>query len=102
MKNGPILQSSCSAGRYTVGQWSLTRPGVFFIGRDDGNIDIWDLLKKTHEPSHFQNISESMITFISPWIASRMSMVIALYCVTLFAQWPITPRHTNLVTDGLR
>ncbi|XP_037260491.1 dynein intermediate chain 3, axonemal isoform X7 [Falco rusticolus] len=68
--NGPILQSSCSAGRYTVGQWSLTRPGIFFLGRDDGNIDIWDILKKTHEPSHFQNISNSMITFISPWIAS--------------------------------
>ncbi|NXG88526.1 WDR63 protein, partial [Stercorarius parasiticus] len=67
---GPILQSSCSAGRYTAGQWSLTRPGVFFIGRDDGNIDIWDLLKKTYEPSHFQNISESRITFISLCIAS--------------------------------
>ncbi|NXY72203.1 WDR63 protein, partial [Glareola pratincola] len=66
----PILQSSCSAGRYTAGQWSLTRPGVFFIGRDDGNIDIWDLLMKTYEPSHFQNISESTITFISPCIAS--------------------------------
>ncbi|NWU61673.1 WDR63 protein, partial [Pterocles burchelli] len=68
--NGPILQSRCSAGRYTAGHWSLTRPGVLFIGRDDGNIDIWDLLKKTYEPSHFQNISKSMINFISPWIAS--------------------------------
>ncbi|NXN55579.1 WDR63 protein, partial [Rynchops niger] len=67
---GPILQSSCSAGRYTAGQWSLTRPGVFFIGRDDGNIDIWDLLKKTYEPSHFRNISKSRITFISPCVAS--------------------------------
>ncbi|NXD19000.1 WDR63 protein, partial [Spelaeornis formosus] len=64
--NGPILQSSSSAGRYTAGQWSLTRPGVFFIGRDNGYIDIWDLLKKTYEPSHFQNISKSVITFISP------------------------------------
>ncbi|NXU85438.1 WDR63 protein, partial [Xiphorhynchus elegans] len=68
--NGPILQSSCSAGSYTAGQWSLTRPGVLFIGRDNGNIDIWDLLKKTHEPSHFQNISKSVITFISPWTVS--------------------------------
>ncbi|KAF1496076.1 WD repeat-containing protein 63, partial [Pygoscelis antarcticus] len=76
--NGPILQSSCSAGRYTVGQWSLTRPGVFFIGRDDGNIDIWDLLRKTHEPSHFQNISESMITVISPWIASPKQHFLAV------------------------
>ncbi|KAM6199951.1 dynein axonemal intermediate chain 3 [Sarcoramphus papa] len=76
--NGPILQSSCSAGRYTAGQWSLTRPGVFFIGRDDGNIEIWDLLKKTHEPSHFQNISESMITFISPWTASPKQHFLAV------------------------
>ncbi|XP_010581045.1 PREDICTED: WD repeat-containing protein 63 [Haliaeetus leucocephalus] len=76
--NGPILQSSCSAGRNTAGHWSLTRPGVFFIGRDDGNIDIWDLLKKTHEPSHFQNISESMITFISPWTASSKQHFLAV------------------------
>ncbi|KFV43017.1 WD repeat-containing protein 63, partial [Gavia stellata] len=76
--NGPILQLSCSAGRYTAGQWSLTRPGVFFIGRDDGNIDIWDLLKKTHEPSHFQNISESMITFISPRTASTKQHFLAV------------------------
>uniref|UniRef100_A0A8C3K9N7 WD repeat domain 63 n=1 Tax=Calidris pygmaea TaxID=425635 RepID=A0A8C3K9N7_9CHAR len=93
---GPILQSSCSAGRYTAGQWSLTRPGVFFIGRDDGNIDIWDLLKKTYEPSHFQNISKSMITFISPCIASRMFMVITPYCAPLFTIWPMTLWHTNL------
>ncbi|NXA26264.1 WDR63 protein, partial [Ibidorhyncha struthersii] len=76
--NGPILQSSSSAGRYTAGQWSLTRPGVFFIGRDDGNIDIWDLLKKTHEPSHFQNISESLITFISPCVASPKQHFLAV------------------------
>ncbi|NXJ80679.1 WDR63 protein, partial [Trogon melanurus] len=76
--NGPILQSSCSAGRYTAGHWSLTRPGVFFIGREDGNIDIWDLVKKTYEPSHFQNISKSMITFISPWIASPKQHFLAV------------------------
>ncbi|NXN22360.1 WDR63 protein, partial [Nycticryphes semicollaris] len=75
---GPILQSSCSAGIYTAGQWSLTRPGVFFIGRDDGNIDIWDLLKKTYEPSHFQNISKSMITFISACIASPEQHLLAV------------------------
>ncbi|NXX29003.1 WDR63 protein, partial [Nicator chloris] len=76
--NGPILQSSCSAGRFTAGQWSLTRPGVFFIGRDNGNIDIWDLLKKTHKPSYFQNISESIITFISPSSASAEQHFLAV------------------------
>ncbi|XP_010294352.1 PREDICTED: WD repeat-containing protein 63 [Phaethon lepturus] len=76
--NGPILQASCSVGRNTAGHWSLTRPGVFFIGRDDGNIEIWDLLKKTYEPSHFQNISKSMITFIRPWTASSEQHFLAV------------------------
>ncbi|NWT68187.1 WDR63 protein, partial [Prunella himalayana] len=76
--NGPILQSSCSAGSYTAGQWSFTRPGVFFIGRDNGNIDIWDLLKKTHEASYFQNISKSIITFISPSSASAEQHFLAV------------------------
>ncbi|NXI97389.1 WDR63 protein, partial [Psophia crepitans] len=76
--NGAILQSSCSAARNTAGRWSLTRPGVFFIGRDDGNIDIWDLLQKTHEPSHLQNISKSMITFLSPWISSSKQNFLAV------------------------
>ncbi|XP_010154035.1 PREDICTED: WD repeat-containing protein 63, partial [Eurypyga helias] len=76
--NGPILQSRCSAGRYTTGQWSLTRPGVFFIGRDDGSMEVWDLLKKTHEPSHLQNISESRITSISPWTTSTKQHFLAV------------------------
>ncbi|NXI64177.1 WDR63 protein, partial [Anseranas semipalmata] len=76
--DGPIFQSSSTAKKYTTGHWSLTRPGVFFIGREDGNIDIWDLLKKTHEPSHFQNISKSMITCISPWIASPTQQFLAV------------------------
>ncbi|NXN12830.1 WDR63 protein, partial [Indicator maculatus] len=75
---GPILQSRCSAGRNTAGHWSLTRPGVFFIGRDDGNIQTWDLMNKIYEPSHVQNVSNSVITFIRPWIASRMQHFLAV------------------------
>ncbi|XP_056353805.1 dynein axonemal intermediate chain 3 isoform X2 [Oenanthe melanoleuca] len=103
--NGPILQSRCSAGRYTAGQWSLTRPGVFFIGRDNGNIDIWDLVKKTHEPSHFQNISKSIITFISPSSASEQHFLavsdnlgvlhILEICQTLCQ--PLSNEHANIL-----
>ncbi|KFO83694.1 WD repeat-containing protein 63, partial [Buceros rhinoceros silvestris] len=104
--NGPILQSSCSAGRYTAGHWSLTRPGVFFIGRDDGNIDIWDLLKKTYEASHLRNISESTITFISPWIASPKQHFLAVsddlgvlhvleICQAL--SYPLRNEHANVL-----
>uniref|UniRef100_A0A8C5Q007 Dynein axonemal intermediate chain 3 n=2 Tax=Leptobrachium leishanense TaxID=445787 RepID=A0A8C5Q007_9ANUR len=66
--SGPILQSCCMRWRYTAAHWSPSRAGLFFVGREDGNVDTWDLLEKTHEPSQTQNISASMITSIKPWI----------------------------------
>jgi hypothetical protein len=45
---------------------------VFYIGREDGNVDIWDLLEKTHEPAQSQNICITMITYIKPWTFSCM------------------------------
>ncbi|XP_053098765.1 dynein axonemal intermediate chain 3 isoform X2 [Hemicordylus capensis] len=77
-ESGPLLQSSCAAKRYTVGHWSLSRAGVFFIGREDGNIDIWDLLEKTHEASQTQNVCISMITCIRPWIYSSKQHFLAV------------------------
>ncbi|XP_075471750.1 dynein axonemal intermediate chain 3 isoform X2 [Ascaphus truei] len=76
--SGPILQSCCSKKRYTAAHWSLSRAGVFFIGKADGNVDIWDLLEKTHEPSQTQNISTTMITYIKPNIASSKQHFLAV------------------------
>uniref|UniRef100_A0A8C3YKZ2 Dynein axonemal intermediate chain 3 n=1 Tax=Catagonus wagneri TaxID=51154 RepID=A0A8C3YKZ2_9CETA len=75
---GPLLQSSCAPKRYTSGHWSLTRPGVFYIGREDGYIDIWDLLEKTHEPAQSQNICITTITCIKPWTFSAKQQFIAI------------------------
>ncbi|KAM4722968.1 dynein axonemal intermediate chain 3 [Rhinophrynus dorsalis] len=76
--SGPILQSCCSQRRYTAAHWSLSRAGVFYIGKEDGNIEIWDLLEKTHEPSQTQNISTSSITYIKPWIATLKQHFLAV------------------------
>ncbi|KAM5320931.1 dynein axonemal intermediate chain 3 [Glossophaga mutica] len=75
---GPLLQSCCAPKRYTAAHWSLTRPGVFYIGREDGYIDIWDLLEKTHEPAQSQNICITMITCIKPWTFSAKQQFIAI------------------------
>ncbi|XP_019481953.1 PREDICTED: WD repeat-containing protein 63 [Hipposideros armiger] len=75
---GPLLQSCCVPKRYTAGHWSLTRPSVFYIGREDGYIDIWDLLEKTHEPAQSQNICITMITSIKPWAFSAKQQFIAV------------------------
>ncbi|KAJ8408511.1 hypothetical protein AAFF_G00259250 [Aldrovandia affinis] len=76
--HGPIMLVSCAAKRGTVGHWSLSRPGVFFIGKEDGNVDVWDLMEKTHEPSQTQNISTTSVTCIKPWIVSSKQHLLAV------------------------
>ncbi|XP_067845904.1 dynein axonemal intermediate chain 3 [Heptranchias perlo] len=75
---GPLLHSACALKRCTTGHWSLSRPGVILIGKEDGNIDIWDLLEKTHEPSQTQNISSVAISCIKPWIVSPKQHLLAV------------------------
>ncbi|XP_011223520.1 WD repeat-containing protein 63 [Ailuropoda melanoleuca] len=101
---GPLLQSSCAPKRYTAGHWSLTRPGVFYIGREDGYVDIWDLLEKTHEPSLSQNICITMITYIKPWTFSAKQQFIAIadYYGTLHIleiPWTLSHPSTNEVSS---
>ncbi|XP_077882756.1 dynein axonemal intermediate chain 3 isoform X2 [Ictidomys tridecemlineatus] len=96
---GPLLQSCCAPKRYTSGHWSLTRPGVFYIGREDGYIDVWDLLEKTHEPALSQNICITMITNIKPWTFSSKQQFIAIadYYGTLhILEIPWTLSHPSL------
>ncbi|XP_030628081.1 dynein axonemal intermediate chain 3 [Chanos chanos] len=74
----PVIISPCSQERYTAGHWSLTKPGLLFVGREDGDIEVWDLLEKTHEPSKTWNITTSPITCIKPWIVSGKQHLLAV------------------------
>ncbi|XP_072830167.1 dynein axonemal intermediate chain 3 isoform X3 [Vicugna pacos] len=104
IKTGPLLQSCCAPKRYTSGHWSLTRPGVFYIGREDGYLDIWDLLEKTHEPAQSQNICITMITCVKPWTFSAKQQFIAVadYFGTLHIleiPWTLSHPSTNEVSS---
>lgn len=101
---GPLLQTCCAPKRYTAGHWSLTRPGVFYIGREDGYVDIWDLLEKTHEPAQSQSICITMITYIKPWTFSSKQQFIAIadYYGTLHIleiPWTLSHPSTNEVSS---
>ncbi|XP_023417057.1 dynein axonemal intermediate chain 3 isoform X2 [Cavia porcellus] len=98
------VMTCCAAKRYTAGHWSLTRPGVFYIGREDGYIDVWDLLEKTHEPAQSQNICITMITYIEPWTFSAKQQFIAIadYYGTLHIleiPWTLSHPSTNEVSS---
>uniref|UniRef100_A0A3B5AIP0 WD repeat domain 63 n=1 Tax=Stegastes partitus TaxID=144197 RepID=A0A3B5AIP0_9TELE len=69
---GPIVVSPSSEQKCTVGCWSLSRPAVFFIGKDDGSIEVWNLLENTSEPAHVHaHVTSAKITCIKPWTVSR-------------------------------
>ncbi|XP_071953082.1 dynein axonemal intermediate chain 3-like [Antedon mediterranea] len=74
----PLLCSAAHAKKLTAGYWSPTRPCVFYIARADGNIDVWDLLDRTHEPSLSQNISAASITAIFPWIVNSKQQLLGV------------------------
>ncbi|KAM7409818.1 hypothetical protein PAMA_001357 [Pampus argenteus] len=76
---GPIILSPSSEQMYTVGCWSLSRPAVFFIGREDGSVEVWNLLEKTGEPAHVHvHVTNAKITCIIPWSGSSKQHFLAI------------------------
>eukprot|EP00003_Mantamonas_plastica_P023996 TRINITY_DN440_c1_g1_i1.p1 TRINITY_DN440_c1_g1~~TRINITY_DN440_c1_g1_i1.p1 ORF type:complete len:633 (-),score=221.70 TRINITY_DN440_c1_g1_i1:15-1913(-) len=57
-----LLRSPNGTSRVTSATWSPSRPGVFFIGRSDGGVEMWDLLDRSHEPSIRQSLFPSAVT----------------------------------------
>ncbi|KAF6028504.1 WDR63 [Bugula neritina] len=78
VSSGPILRSPTTRRQLTSGFWSPSRPGVLYIARDDGSVDIWDLLEKTHEPSMNQNVSAHPITCIYPFQITHRQHLLAV------------------------
>lgn len=76
--SGPLLQSASHLMKLTRGHWSPSRPGVFFITKTDGNVDVWDLLDRSHEPSLTQNVTASPITTIAPHQVSSKQQLLAV------------------------
>lgn len=75
---GPILQSSANPVKMTAGHWSPSRPSVFYISKNDGSVDVWDLLDKTHEPTLTQSVSPAPITTIFPFQISQKQHLLAV------------------------
>ena len=56
----PFLQNA----KLTSGKFSLSRPSVIYIGRDDGIVDIWDFADQTASPSQQHLVSATGIDYI--------------------------------------
>eukprot|EP00927_Polykrikos_kofoidii_P047206 TRINITY_DN4130_c0_g2_i1.p1 TRINITY_DN4130_c0_g2~~TRINITY_DN4130_c0_g2_i1.p1 ORF type:complete len:575 (-),score=107.07 TRINITY_DN4130_c0_g2_i1:465-2189(-) len=62
---GPMLQSPFCPSFVSTASWSPTRPGVFFVCRHDGRVDVWDYYYRMNEVALTQKISDNALTSIS-------------------------------------
>ena len=63
--NKPIILSpNLKSSFYIGGKFSKSRPGVLFVARNNGQIDIWDFLDESHKPSVKETFLKESITFI--------------------------------------
>jgi len=64
LKN-PIMQTRYHQSYLTDGCWSPTRPGLFFLTRMDGFLDVWDFFYRQNEVAYSQKVSDAVLTSIS-------------------------------------
>jgi len=61
----PIMQTRYHSAYLTDGCWSSSRPGLFYLTRIDGFLDVWDFFYRQNECAYSQKISDSPLTSIS-------------------------------------
>lgn len=61
----PILSTKYHCSYLTAGCWSPTRPGVFFVTRDDGTLDVWDYFYRQNEVAYTHKIGDIPLASIS-------------------------------------
>jgi dynein intermediate chain 2 len=61
----PIMQTRYHPSYLTDGCWSQTRPGLFYLTRMDGFLDVWDFFYRQNVVAYSQKISDSPLTSIN-------------------------------------
>lgn len=65
ISSGPLLSSAQLTSSVTCAKWSPSRPGVFYIGRADGILEVWDLTDRSHCATSTQSVATSAISSIN-------------------------------------
>ena len=58
----PIFSSPPASVALTTGCWSPTRPGMLYMGRADGSVDVWDLTDSSYRPATRLMVAPTKIT----------------------------------------
>ena len=61
----PIITTRHHTSYLTGGCWSPTRAGVFYVTRDDGVLDVWDISHNQNEVAYSHKVSDAALSSIS-------------------------------------
>mmetsp|Transcript_6400 Transcript_6400/g.14131 ORF Transcript_6400/g.14131 Transcript_6400/m.14131 type:complete len:316 (-) Transcript_6400:32-979(-) len=61
----PILTTKYHPAYLTSACWSPTRPGVFYVTREDGVVDIWDYFYRQNEVAYSHKVSDAPLSSIA-------------------------------------
>ena len=61
----PIMSTKYHPAYLTGGCWSPTRPGVFFLTRMDGVLDVWDFYHSQNDVAYSHKVCERPLSSIS-------------------------------------
>jgi len=90
----PLMQTKYHDSYLTDGCWSPQRPGLFYLTRMDGFIDIWDYFYRQNEVAYSQKISDNPLTCISLHGSksamgdSEGSIILMALCPSLYEPQP--------------
>jgi dynein intermediate chain 2 len=60
----PIMHSRYHGALLSDGCWSPSRPGLFFVTRKDGWLDVWDYYYRQNEVAISHKVSDGALTCI--------------------------------------
>ena len=63
----PVFSSPQLPARFASGAFSPTRPSVVYVAKDDGVVDAWDLLDRSHEPSQSARVNGAAVGPMQFW-----------------------------------
>ena len=61
----PIFSSPDTSSHLTDGVWSPVRPGLLFLSKIDGTIDVWDFTDSSYSPNTIITVTSGCITSLS-------------------------------------
>jgi len=72
---GPMMQTPFYPSFLSALSWSPTRPGVFYLCRQDGHLETWDYFYRMNEVSLSQKVSDSPLTSLSVQAGGALAAV---------------------------